>query len=86
MRKAPRKRKQFFLAGILLTSASGFIPASFAASSRLLPTQLQHLKQVMDARINNPEDRKTILHEWSDTHRVAEFLWWANFTFFGLAA
>ncbi|EBN6690074.1 hypothetical protein DX244_25450 [Salmonella enterica] len=61
-------RKQLFLGGILLT------PASFAASPQLTPAQQQHLKQVMDARINNTDDRETILHEWSEVHRVAEFL------------
>lgn len=63
-----------FLAGIiLLTSESRVSPVSFATSSLLTPAQ-QHMKQVMDTRINNTGDRKIILHEWSNAHRVAEFL------------
>ncbi|EBC1602732.1 TPA: hypothetical protein G8L55_004537 [Salmonella enterica] len=57
----------------MLTSESRINPASFATSYLLTPAQ-QHMKQVMDARINNTGDRKIILHEWSDAHRVAGFL------------
>lgn len=64
---------QFLTGIILLTSESRINPASFATSYLLTPAQ-QHMKQVMAARINNTGDRKIILHEWSDAHRVAGFL------------